>query len=152
MLNCNVEFLQIEPGLGESESFYSGVITLFNIGALIGAIVCGVLVKYIPYWHLILISLMTHTIGYVIYAVTYVGWLIMISKVLSGFFIGAEMALALSYFAESSVEYDLLLQDSGKKTSKVSLKATLFALHNMGVSIGYIFGPGEFLPLDCTLM
>lgn len=135
----------MEAGLGESEAFYSWVITLFNIGALIGAILCGFLVKFIPYWHLILLSLLAHTAGYVIYAVTYEGWLIMISKLLSGFFIGAEMALALSYFAESSMDYEELMRELGKKSSRTTLRNSLFALHNIGVNIGYIFGPGKFI-------
>ena len=135
----------MEAGLGESEEFYSWVITLFNVGALIGAILCGFLVKFIPYWHLILLSLLAHTIGYVTYAVTYEGWLIMVSKVLSGFFIGAEMALALSYFAESSMEYEDLLRKLGKRTSGTSFRNSLFAVHNIGVNIGYIFGPGKFI-------
>ena len=133
----------MESGLGQTESFYSLVISLFNIGALVGAMVCGFLVKCIPYWHLILFSLFTHTMGYILYAITYIGWLIMISKFLSGFFIGAELTLALSYFAESSIEYDRLRSKMGCKVeSSSNLRNMLFALHNIGINIGYIFGPG----------
>ena len=133
----------MESGLGQTESFYSLVISIFNIGALVGAILCGFLVKCVPYWHLILFSLFTHTVGYILYAITYIGWLIIVSKFLSGFFIGAELTLALSYFAASSLEYEKLRSEMGQKVESGSpLRNMLFALHNIGINIGYIFGPG----------
>lgn len=137
-------YLQIEPGLGQSESFYSWVITLFNVGALIGGFGTGCLVKFIPYWYLFLVSLVLHTIGYVLYAISYEGWLIMMSKVLSGFFIGAELTLALSYFAESSIDYETAMKKLGKPVdSSETVRNNLFALHNVGVNIGYFLGPGN---------
>lgn len=133
----------MEVGLGQTESFYSTLISLFNVGALVGAVLCGFLVKCLPYWHLIMFSLFAHTIGYILYAVTYIGWIISVSKFLSGFFIGAELTLALSYFAESSVEYHNLRSDIDLKSKSSSqLRNMLFSLHNIGVNIGYIFGPG----------
>ncbi len=134
----------MEIGLGQTESFYSFLISLFNLGALVGAVLCGFLVKVLPYWYLIMFSLFAHTIGYVLYAVTSIGWLIMISKFLSGFFIGAELTLALSYFAESSIEYHRLRLevDAEKESSSQQFRNMLFALHNVGINIGYIFGPG----------
>lgn len=67
----------------------------------------------------------------------------MASKFLSGIYIGGEMTLALSYFAESSVEYNnILLQMKKKPTQDGILRRRLFAWHNVGVGIGYILGPG----------
>ena len=67
----------------------------------------------------------------------------MMSKFLSGFFIGAELTLALSYFAESSIEYQRLRSEMGYKVESSShLQNMLFALHNIGVNTGYVFGPG----------
>ena len=134
--------LQIEPGLGESELFYSWVIALFNIGALFGAVGSGLLIKYIPYWHLILLTLLTHTVGYILYAISNQGWVIMISKLLSGVYIGGEMTLALSYFAESSVEYENIMLKLGKDKKSGSIRRKLFAWHNVGVGVGYFIGPG----------
>ncbi len=152
----------MEVGLGQTESFYSALISLFNLGALFGAVLCGLLVKCIPYWHLIMISLVAHTIGYVLYAVTYIGWLIMVSKFLSGFFIGAELTLALSYIATSSVEYYSLQSDmdsksesdvdSKKSESSSQLRNMLFSLHNIGINIGYIFGPGQLITMSSYLI
>lgn len=136
-------YFQIAPGLGESELFYSWVISIFNIGALFGAVGCGLLIKYLPYWHLILFILVTHSIGYVLYAISYEGTLIMISKFLSGIFIGGELTLALSYFAESSVDYTNLMLQRGEKCDEGTVRRRLFAWHNIGVGVGYIIGPGR---------
>ena len=98
----------------------------------------------IPYWYLILVSLVLHTVGYVLYAISNEGWLIMTSKVLSGFFIGAELTLALSYFAESSIDYETAMKKLGKPVdSSETVRNNLFALHNVGVNIGYFLGPGN---------
>ena len=122
--------------------FYSWVIALFNIGALFGAVGSGLLIKYIPYWYLILLTLLTHTVGYILYAISTEGWLIMLSKILSGIYIGGEMTLALSYFAESSIEYENIMLKLGEKIKGGSVRRKLFAWHNVGVGIGYIIGPG----------
>ena len=66
----------------------------------------------------------------------------MLSKILSGIFIGGEMTLALSYFAESSVEYERIQHKLGEKVKSSSVRRKLFAWHNVGVGIGYIIGPG----------
>ena len=67
----------------------------------------------------------------------------MISKFLSGFFIGAELTLALSYIATSSIEYHSLRSDlESDSYSSSQLRNMLFSLHNIGINIGYIFGPG----------
>ena len=114
------------------------------MGALIGGFGTGCLVKFIPYWYLVLVSLVLHTVGYVIYAVTNEGWLIMTSKLLSGFFIGAELTLSLSYFAESSIDYQAAMKELGKPVeSSEAVRNNLFALHNVGVNIGYFLGPGN---------
>ena len=136
--------LQIEPGLGESEAFYSWVITIFNVGAIIGSLMGGLLLKWVPYWHLVLSSLTLHTVGYILYAVADSGWLVMFSKLLSGVFIGAEMTLALAYFGESNQAYRAAVKGLGEKKEggACRVKHTLFALHSVGVNVGYVFGPG----------
>ena len=96
---------QIEPGLGESEAFYSLVVMVFNFGGLVGALSAGFLIKFLPYWYLLFASLLLHTFGYILYAVSTQGWLIVISKLLSGVFVGMEMTIILAYFAQKSVIY-----------------------------------------------
>ena len=67
----------------------------------------------------------------------------MLSKLLSGVFIGAEMTLALAYFAESNSSYKTAITGLGEEESRANrMKHQLFALHSVGVNVGYIFGPG----------
>lgn len=85
--------------------------------------------------------LICHTVGYILYALSYEKSIIIISKLLSGVFIGGEMTISLSYFAISVTRYNkILLQLDAKVMS--DLTQVLFAWHNIGVGIGYILGPG----------
>lgn len=86
---------------------------------------------------------MLHTGSYIIYAVTTSPWLILVSKLFSGVFIGMEMTLAFAYFGESYEDYKAALKELGKKEGRV--KDRLFALHSIGVNVGYLFGPGTNL-------
>ena len=111
---------------------------------MIGGFATGCLVKFIPYWHLVLFSLVLHIVGYILYAITNEGWLILISKLLSGYFIGAELTLALSYFAESCIDYKAAMKKIGKPIeSSAMVRNSLFAWHNIGVNVGYFLGPGK---------
>ena len=86
---------------------------------------------------------MFHTVGYVLYAVTNTGWVIMISKFLSGLYIGFELTCSLSYIAESSLDHHAAHMAMGKKqVQSDSIRNRLFALYNIGVSVGFILGPG----------
>ena len=41
----------MEPGLGESEFFYSALMAIFNGTASITAFLVGILVRCVPYWY-----------------------------------------------------------------------------------------------------
>ncbi len=147
-LLCHAYLSQIPAGLGLSEEFYSWIITIFNCGALIGAVGTGILIKLFPFWHMIMSTLICHTAGYILYALSYDKSIIIISKLLSGVFIGGEMTLSLSYFAISAEEYNKLLKEMDLDT-RPNMARALFAWHNIGVGIGYIIGPGlQHLPLN----
>ena len=135
----------MEPGLGESETFYSLVITAFNSGAMISAFSSGVLLKFIPYWYLILSSLLLQVLSWTLYVFSTTGWLILLSKLLSGLFLGAEFTLALAYISESSQKYQAALKELGEDTKKATrVKHRLFALRTLGFNIGRITGAGIF--------
>ena len=113
----------------------------------------GLLLRWVPYWHLVFTSLGLHTLGYILYAVATSGWVVMLSKLLSGVFIGAEMTLALAYFGESNLAYKAAVKELGKGGERraARMKHTLFALHSVGVNVGYVFGPGRFVPVVIDL-
>ena len=136
---------QFEPGLGKSEAFYSWLIAAFNIGAVIGASSSIVLLKLFPYWHLVLSSLILHTLGYVLYALTNSGWIMILSKLLSGLYLGAEMTLVHTYIGESNIDYQEALMELGEDVKKATrVKHRLFGLHSVGNDIGYILGAGLY--------
>ena len=117
---------------------------MFNIGALVGGLITGVVLKFIPYWYVILFGLLSHTLGYLVYAVTTVGWLIMLSKFFSGLYISLAMALALTYYAETSVDYQAAHKALGNDEVKAgAVKNRLFAIYQLGIAVGYTVGPGE---------
>ena len=135
----------MEAGLGMSEQFYSWAISVFNIGAVIGALLNGILSKFLPYWYLVLSSLIMHTLGYVLYAIATSGWHIILSKFLSGLFVGAESTLGFAYISESNADYQAAIIELGEDDKKATrVKHTLFALQSLGSNIGYILGPGMY--------
>ena len=137
--------MQIEPGLGESELFYSLLISATNVGTIIGGLVCGFLVRIVPYWYLWAVSLVAHTISYVMYCVVHQGWLMMISRLLAGYFAGAILTLGFSYFTDTSVLYveELNRMRMGAKTESERVRNYLFATFSFSINLGFILGPGK---------
>ena len=129
--------------------FYSWLIAVFNFGSVFGAILSGFLVKCLPYWYLYVIGLVAHISGFLIYVLTYEGWLILISKFLSGYFLGVQWSLGISYVAKSSEEYVAVLQARGKRVDDGSVervKRFVFSSQTVGTGIGFIVGPGKLYP------
>ena len=63
----------------------------------------------------------------------------MISKFISGYFLGAQMTLALSYASKSSLEYAEVLREMGKTSDEgtaVRVRNYIFALQSIGISLG----------------
>ncbi|XP_064390131.1 uncharacterized protein LOC135338046 isoform X2 [Halichondria panicea] len=144
-LHGNQTHTKMEPGLGESELFYSLLISGFNLGSVIGGIANGLLSKCVPQWYLWMVMLLAHTSGYLIYALASNGWLIMLSKILSGYFLGADLTLGFSYLSVTSVQYIEVQKERGVKVgdkSAFKLRNTLFAINGIAFSIGYFIGPG----------
>ena len=137
--------MQIEPGLGESELFYSLLISGTNVGTIIGGLVCGFLMRIVPYWYLWAVSLVAHTISYVMYCVVHQGWLMMISRLLAGYFAGATLTLGFSYFTDTSVLYveELNRMRTGAKTESERVRNYLFATFSVSMNLGFILGPGK---------
>ena len=134
---------QFESGLGKSEAFYSTLVTSLNIGAVIGASSSIILLKFFPYWHLVLSSVILHILGYVLYALANSGWIMILSKLLSGLYLGAEVTLVHTYIGESITDYQEALMELGEDVKKATrVKHRLFGLHAVGNDIGYILGAG----------
>ena len=142
----NLTYIQFQYGLGLSESFYSWSLAINSIGSFVGGMLTGLLVRCIPYWYLFMSSLLTHIVGFILYAVANEGWILMISKFLAGYFVGAGFTLALSYYSESSVEYVDLMRKRKKEINDDTaerLKGYLFTIVTIGETLGSLAGPGK---------
>ena len=136
-------FLQVEPGLGKSEVFYSWVIAVNVVGSFTGSLVTGFAIQVVPYWYIMLFGLSTHTLGYLVYTFANSAWLIMLSKFLSGVYIGLAVTFALAYFSESSLDYQAAHKALGNDEVKAPVvRNRLFALYQLGIGVGYVLGPG----------
>lgn len=128
--------------------FYSWLIAVFNFGSVFAAILSGFLIKCLPYWHLFSVGLLAHTLGFVLYAVTYEGWLILISKFLSGYFLGVQWALGIAYTTRSSEDYVRALEELGERVEEDTVervKRYVFSSHTVGVALGFVLGPGQII-------
>ena len=136
----------MEPGLGLSESFYSWSITAINIGKLVGALLSGFLVKILPFWPVTFGALFLHTTGYLLYALATEGWMMIIARLMTGAFLGAEFTLAPAYFGKTYDKYLTALKDLGEKeNSRFKAKDTLNAVHAISLAIGTAIGIGKLL-------
>lgn len=140
-----LHFVQVESGLGMSESFYSWGITAVNLGQFAGALLAGVLARFLPYTLLILSALLLHTGSYLMYASTSEPQVLILSRLMAGIFEGMEMTLAPAYFSASyNNEYLKALKQLGIEEDKwTKLKDVLYTFHAIAMVIGTALGTGK---------
>ena len=133
--------MQFEPGLGESAVFYSWVISVSNIGGFLGGILGMLCTTMVPYWFSFMMSLASHTFGFLLYAIVTQGWMLIIGRLLAGIFCGLHRSLTFSYFA---VTYEYYISENPDWDSKkyCRIKDLLFALYTVSTSLGYLIGAG----------
>ena len=137
--------LQIEAGLGLSESFYHVAISAFSIGELLGAMTASIVSSRIPLWYSTMAALLCHITGFVVYAMATSGWMMIVARVLSGTFIGLQTVLVLTYFGMSYQHYLEVLgpEERTKEEGKTTrVKDTLFAFYSFSANMGTLIGPG----------
>lgn len=69
---------QIQPGLGLSETWYSWIVSVQSIGELAGAIVVGILLRWLYTKHLILSALALSACGGLLFGVGKYSWMLLI--------------------------------------------------------------------------
>jgi MFS family permease len=140
----NVTDEDIEPGLEESESFYTLTYTVLFLGHAIGSIVAGLLFNYIPTWYLFLCSTLSFIFGYLLYALATNGWMMILARGLAGIQLGSGTALSFAYFGVSFEKYTdnikLLEKYESKKVARV--KKYLFSTYAIGTFFGRVIGIG----------
>ena len=150
-------FPQVTPGLGQSEEFYSWLISSFNIGALAGSITVAILDRLlVPIWYLWFGCIAAHIIGFVIRGVTYIPALVAVSMFLAGYFSGGHFPIAYIYFARSTVEYEKYLKaECGDKAASgkgTSIRNHLINFIVVAINTGQIIANGKFLCIRTPCM
>ena len=69
-----------------SESVYAWSVSVNNIGGFLGGITGGILASTIPYWYSFLIALLFNVVGFLIYATSQYGWMIIVQDSWLGHF------------------------------------------------------------------
>ena len=135
---------KIEPGLGESETFYSWTYVIMYAGYAVSAVALGLLFNSIPTWYLFMASTLSHIISYTLYALATNGWMMIVSRGLAGVSQGGIDSLAYSYYGVSFEKYieDLKTLGRYEKERAVKLKGYLFSTVLFGMWLGFFFGVG----------
>ncbi len=116
----------------------------------------GLFVTFLPYWYLFVFSICWFVLGSILYAASYVGWLLIPAELLIGFFRGAALTLTYSYAVHSSTKYCELQQEASpgykpidtnnanNTKNSAKIRDFLFALEGVGRGVGYVIGPGAY--------
>ena len=137
--------LQIEPGLGLSETFYHWMISVYSVGEFLGAMIAGYIASRIPFCYSTMFTLLIGITAYVFYATAINGWMMITARLLAGMYVSLGNVVAFAYFG---VSYPLYLEALGKeervreeqKTTKV--KDRLFTFYGVAANFGLLFGLG----------
>ena len=135
---------KVEPGLEQSEAFYSLTYVALFVGHTLSAVAVGLLFNLIPTWYLFLVSTLCHTLGYLLYALATNGWTMILARGLAGAQLGSSISIVFSYFAVSLKRYTENLKILGKfEEEKVAkLKGYIYSSHSIGNVLGFTAGVG----------
>ncbi len=141
--------LQFQPGLGKSEFFYSWTITVYSIGEVVFAPIAGYATVWIPYWCILMIGVLAHTLGYLIYSFSTSGGMILLSRLLTGAYGGIIETIAYSYISERELNYEDAYNGVYKdtvskeiKSKPLKIKERTYAVLTVVITLSYIIGPG----------
>ena len=96
---------------------------------------CGIFAGRIPFWYITLVSLLYHSVAFLIYAIAMDGWIVIAAQLLSGMFVGQQSVVSLTYIGVSYQHYVEILgpkeriEEEGKITR---VKDTLCLLQCFG--------------------
>ena len=135
----------MEPGLEQSEAFYSQTFVTLFMGHTTAAVAVGLLFNLIPTWYLFLVSTLCHTLGYLLYALATNGWMMILARGLAGLQLGAVDSLSFSYYCLSFEKYTENLKSLGKYEEKkaTKLKSYVFSTNSFGNVLGFLAGFGR---------
>ncbi len=125
------------------------MIATFSIGEVISAVLVGFAVKWIPYWHLLLVGILMHTVSSLLYATAVSGWMMVASELLSGAYVGIVETVAFAYIDARAASYERAYATmhwndlEGSKTLKKSrIKQKGYAVITFTEAVSFLAGPG----------
>lgn len=136
---------RIEPGLEQSEMFYSLTYVALFIGHTTSAVAVGLLFNIVSTWYLFLLSTLAHTAGYIFYATATSGWMMLVARWLAGVALGSVVSLTFSYYGVSFEQYQKDLKILGKydETKASKTKGYVFSSYRIGFVLGNSIGVGK---------
>jgi len=143
---------QVPPGIGQSEFFYSWVVTAYGIGEVTFALVYSGLYNVVPYTCIFLTLIVSYILGYLLYAVASCGWVILVARFLIGVISVLGESAFFVYVAEREVDYETAynatrgrMDDVDGRKKQRSLKEKMYVYRAIGAGTAYLIGTGTLL-------
>ena len=135
----------IEPGLEQSETFYSLTYVVMFSTYTIAAVGAGLLFNHVPTRYMFIFSTLSDTLGYLLYALATNGWMMILARGLAGAQLGTCTSLVFAYSSLSFEMYTENLKILGKYEEKKAerVKGYVFSLFIVGNSLGFAIGIGK---------
>lgn len=125
------------------------MIATFSIGEVVAAVLVGFAVKSVPYWHLLFVGIILHTASSLLYATAVNGWMMAVSELLSGAYVGIVETVAFAYIDARAASYErayatMQQNEAGeiKRLKKSRIKQKGYAVITFTEGISFLAGPG----------
>ena len=125
------------------------MIATFSIGEVMSALLVGFAVKWIPYWHLLLVGILMHAMSSLLYATAMSGWMMAVSELLSGAYVGIVETVAFAYIDARAANYErayATMQQNdlagNKRLKKSRIKQKGYAVITFTEGVSFLAGPG----------
>ena len=126
------------PGLGESESVYANVLTVYAIGEILGSLIAGLMTDKLPYILSLLWTSMLYSVGGVIYSLAANGSMVIAARFLHGLGNGIGNVIIHTYIGGMGTRMDELR----RKKDKSPLKPRIYIAFSFLLNGGSLFGLG----------
>ena len=91
--------MQVQPGLGLSETWYSWIVSIISVGELVGAVATSILLQKVFTKFLMLVNLLLCGLGGLLYGLGQYGWMLLIGKrKVSRYTCGRAVIIIIHYY------------------------------------------------------
>ena len=126
---------------------------MFSCGAIITGPIVGYLTIYIPYFYVVLTSLILHIGANLLFGLATHAWMLAVSRFLMGTSFRILYTLSLTYIGNKESDYDEAYKEhkieSGKLSDKgdkgSSIKKNVYVMLSFSVIFPSIIGPGKVI-------